>query len=111
MASRELFQKVKIATAGRRKRRAVPASCGSLCLIWAAFFRQSFVLTGDYCFLIVTEEWTPTARMEYYSKEQLSYFCPSLLLRCALNCTVKCLMSPPPVIKKQVPVTEASLSR
>jgi len=49
MASRELFQKVKIGTAGRRNRRAVPAPCGSLCLIGAAFVRESFIVTGGYC--------------------------------------------------------------
>ena len=53
MASRELFQKVKIGTAGRRNWRAVPAPYGSLCLIRAAFVRESFIVTAGHCCLKV----------------------------------------------------------
>lgn len=55
MASREQFQKVKIGTAGRRNGRAVPVHCGSLGLIWAAFVRESLIVTGGYCCLILKE--------------------------------------------------------
>ena len=94
-----------------KEKGAVSAPCGSLYLMWAALVRQTFVLTGDYCCLILKEGSAATAKTEYCSNEQLSYFCPSPFLRCALNCTVKYVASPPSVIKAQVSVTEASLSR